>query len=218
MSMPLEFPTHSWPDPVLHGRLHDLSRFVRTERVKGIVCPTRDEDIFRALKLTSFQEVRVVILGQDPYPNPKHAMGLAFSVPEGTRPFPLSLRNIDHELQTELGISPAPNGDLTPWANRGVLLLNRALTVGGNGRSHLVHWRRFTNRVIDLLVRESEHPVVFLLWGKRANVMRTRIERVPRHRVLSGAHPVARTGFFGGDYFLGANQFLGDRRVEWRRE
>ena len=107
---PLEFPSQSWPDPEgeLESQLRDLRRFVRSERESRAVFPSDDNDILKALWLTSFEEVRVVILGQDPYPRPEHAMGLAFSVPEGIRPFPLSLRNIDHEAPERSG---CPTGE-----------------------------------------------------------------------------------------------------------
>jgi uracil-DNA glycosylase len=203
---------------VFENQLKDLSRFVHNERRRGAVCPSDDDNILKAFWLTPFENVRVVILGQDPYPRPEHAMGLAFSVPDGVRPFPLSLRNIDHELQSDLDLPPAKSGDLTPWAHRGVLLLNRALTVGANGHSHLAHWRRFTDRALQLLINDSRHPVVFLLWGSKAKVVRTRIERSSRHLVICGAHPVARNGFFGQKYFSRADSYLGrHRQVDWHR-
>jgi uracil-DNA glycosylase len=195
----------------------DLDRFLDREFDVQRVLPKRRVDVFRAFALTPFDRVRVVIVGQDPYPNADHAMGLAFSVPTGVRPLPLSLRNIDHELQSDEDIAPALSGDLTRWAEQGVLLLNDALTVGVDRASHTTRWRTFTDCVIDCLVG---HPneLVFVLWGKSARAVAKRVQRCDRHHVICGAHPVATSGFFGERYFSRANALLpNDRQIDWDR-
>jgi uracil-DNA glycosylase len=193
-----------------------LEGFLDREYAAQRVLPVRRSDVFRAFALTPFDCVKVVIIGQDPYPNPVNAMGLAFSVRSSVRPLPLSLRNIDHELQTDMRIDPARSGDLTVWAKRGVLLLNRALTIGIDRTSHARQWRGFTNAVIDcLLAHPSE--LVFILWGSKAQGLAGRIRRCGRHHLVCGSHPV-RDAFFGGRYFSRANRYLGStRHIDWSR-
>ncbi len=168
--------------------------------------------VFNALRLTPFDDVRVVILGQDPYHGRGQAMGLAFSVPAGVPP-PPSLRNVFVELGTDLGLPAPGTGDLTPWAERGVLLLNSVLTVApGSPASHAGKgWEAFTDRVIAELSARRE-GIVFLLWGRYAQ-QKGAIVDTTRHHVLTAAHPSpysASSGFFGCRHFSRANAYLGD--------
>lgn len=221
-SLRAAFPTDSWPG--LEGEfsmpyMHALCRFLRSKRA-GIVCPS-EKDLFEAFRLTPFEKVKVVILGQDPYPNRRQAMGLAFSIPPGLRPHPLSLRNIYHELQTDLDIEPARSGDLTRWAEEeSVLLLNCTLTVrAGKAKSHRGEgWMSFTNEAIRLL-NERRQPVVFLLWGEEAK-KKARLVMASRHKILCADHPAAPGGdFFGRSHFSKTNAFLKKKRlgeIDWR--
>ena len=165
--------------------------------------------LFRALELTPFSKVRAVILGQDPYHGPGQANGLAFSVPRGLR-IPPSLRNIYKELEADCGISPPSHGDLTAWAENGVLLLNTVLTVrAGMANSHRkLGWETFTDAVIGALNSRKE-PVAFLLWGASAREKKALITN-PDHLVLEAAHPSplsAHQGFFGCRHFSKASEF-----------
>jgi uracil-DNA glycosylase len=177
--------------------------------------------VFNALQLTPLDDVRVVILGQDPYHGRGQAMGLCFSVPEGV-PAPPSLRNIFAELGTDVGMPPPRCGDLTPWAERGVLLLNTVLTVGpGSPASHAGKgWESFTDRVIAELSARRE-GIVFLLWGRHAQQKGAIVDR-SRHHVLTAAHPSpysASNGFFGCRHFSQANALLesrGHAPLDWR--
>lgn len=182
------------------------------------VFPPR-EMLFRAFALTPFAAVRVVILGQDPYHGPGQANGLAFSVPRGVR-IPPSLRNIYKELEADCGIRPAAHGDLTAWAERGVLLLNGVLTVrAGAANSHRgIGWEVLTGAVLDALNRRPE-PAAFLLWGAGARSWRQRIA-APRHLVLEAAHPSplsAHNGFFGCRHFSKAARFCAEHgeALDW---
>ncbi|MBQ6622601.1 MAG: uracil-DNA glycosylase [Mogibacterium sp.] len=180
-------------------------------------------DIFNAFKYTPYSNVRVVILGQDPYHEPGQAHGLAFSVLPGVQQ-PPSLINILAELRDDLGIEPPPrdNGCLISWAKSGVLLLNTALTVRAHqANSHRGKgWEQLTDRVIELL-NEREQPIVFILWGSNA---KSKIPLITgrQHLILSSVHPSplsAHRGFFGGRYFSRANEFLranGEEPVDWR--
>ena len=188
---------------------------------RGFLPPARL--VFNALRLTPLDSVRVVILGQDPYHGPGQAMGLSFSVPAGVAP-PPSLRNIFIELGTDLGLPLPTTGDLTPWADRGVLLLNSVLTVAP--RSPASHagkgWEAFTDRVIAELSRRRE-GIVFLLWGRYAQQKGAFVDTT-RHHVLTAAHPSpysASTGFVGCRHFSRANALLeeaGGPPVDWRLE
>ncbi len=177
------------------------------------------EMLFRAFALTPFSAVRVVILGQDPYHGPGQANGLAFSVPRGVR-IPPSLRNIYKELEADCGIRPAAHGDLTAWAERGVLLLNGVLTVrAGAANSHRgIGWEVLTGAVLDALNRRPE-PAAFLLWGAGARSWRQRIA-APRLLVLEAAHPSplsAHNGFFGCRHFSKAARFCAEHgeALDW---
>jgi uracil-DNA glycosylase len=175
---------------------------------------------FRALDLTPLDQVRLVILGQDPYHGPGQAHGLCFSVPPGVRT-PPSLVNIYKELQTDLGIPPARHGFLESWALQGVLMLNAVLTVEmGLANAHQGKgWEGFTDAVIRLVNAKAE-PVVFLLWGAYAQKKAAFVD-TSRHLVLKAAHPSplsAHNGFLGCKHFSKANEFLAERGqppIEW---
>ncbi len=177
-------------------------------------------DVFRALALTPPEAVRVVLLGQDPYPTPGHADGLCFSVRPGVAP-PRSLRNVFRELEDDLGVPPPASGSLEPWARQGVLLLNACLTVeeGTAGAHAGWGWERVTDAIVDAVAARPD-PVVFLLWGRHAQAKARRIG--PPHVVLAAAHPSplsARTGFFGSKPFSRANAALaaaGRGTIDWR--
>ncbi len=192
-----------------------LAQFVETAYATEEVLPPR-EQLFTALELCSFEATRVVILGQDPYPTPGHAHGLAFSVQPPTLP-PPSLKNILKEITEDVGPSQITYGDLRPWAQQGVLLLNAILTV----RAHhsLAHakkgWEPFTDAIIRCLSAEKE-GLVFLLWGNPAKKKLPLIDTT-RHVVLTAAHPSplsARNGFFGCKHFSQTNAHLSNP-IRW---
>ena len=169
-------------------------------------------DIFNALKITDYRAVRVVILGQDPYHGPGQAHGLSFSVKDGVMP-PPSLMNIFKEYSSDLGYGIPKSGNLTKWAENGVLLLNAVLTVrGGQAASHSnIGWQIFTDRVISLLNDRAE-PVVFILWGNYAKQKKALITN-SRHFVIESAHPSplsAFHGFFGSKPFTKTNEFFAE--------
>lgn len=175
-------------------------------------------DIFNALKITDYNSVKAVILGQDPYHGPGQAHGLSFSVKDGVEP-PPSLVNIFKEYSDDLGYPVPKSGNLTRWAENGVLLLNSVLTVrGGAAASHRgIGWEIFTDRVIELL-NMREKPIVFLLWGRFARNKKSLVTN-PRHSVLEAAHPSplsAYNGFFGCRHFSKTNRILADDPVDWR--
>lgn len=198
-----------------------LEAFLASETSQGRrVLPDLPE-VFRALELTPFPAVRVVLLGQDPYPTPGHAHGLCFSVRPGVRPLPGSLRNIYRELREDLGVSTPAHGHLESWARQGVLLLNTVLTVrAGEANSHQGRgWERFTDGVLDLLNARTE-PVVFLLWGRAAQKKRSRITR-GIHPIIEAAHPspLSARHFLGCRCFSAVNRALGERGlagVDWQ--
>ena len=176
--------------------------------------------IFAAFDKTPLPKVKVVILGQDPYHNPGEAMGLSFSVPRGIRT-PPSLVNIYKELETDVGVTPAQHGDLTRWAEQGVLLVNSILTVRKNAPKshHKLGWDQFTNAVIGAINEHREH-VVFLLWGKSAQEKGQYVDG-SKHLVLNATHPspLARGGFFGSKPFSQANAYLeahGQTPINWQ--
>ena len=177
-------------------------------------------DIFNALKLTPYSEVRAVIVGQDPYINPGEAHGLAFSVCPGAKT-PPSLQNIFKELSVDVGCTIPNNGHLVHWAAQGVLLLNNVLTVQAkNSRSHAGKgWERFTDSVLELLNRRDK-PMAFLLWGRDAQA-KGRIIDNPNHLILQAAHPSPLAGgrFFGCRHFSKTNAFLeenGMAGIDWQ--
>jgi len=197
-----------------------LSAFLRAEKQAGKVIYPPGPDIFAAFEHTPFDQVRVVILGQDPYHGPNQAHGLCFSVRPGVQ-VPPSLQNIFKEIQRDLGIAPPDHGCLTPWADRGVLLLNAVLTVErGNANSHQGKgWEGFTDAAIDALNRERE-GIVFMLWGSYAQRKGQLID-ARRHRVLKSVHPSplsAHRGFLGCGHFSAANAYLeeqGQAPIDW---
>ncbi|MBR2674789.1 MAG: uracil-DNA glycosylase [Mogibacterium sp.] len=212
----------------------DLRSFLLAEYRAETVYPPA-EDIFNALKLTPYSEVKVVILGQDPYHEPGQAEGLAFSVKEGVA-LPPSLVNIFRELRDDLGVNTGTCGSLRPWAERGVLLLNTVLTVRAHqAASHKDRgWEQLTDRIIELLA-ERENPMVFVLWGAKAIAKKLLIEQAAettgsgrrdleaegcamrRHLIITAPHPSplsAHRGFFGGRYFSRCNYFLQDNGIE----
>ena len=192
-----------------------LSAFLRGRAAAGarIFPPARD--IFAAFDATPFDAVKVVILGQDPYPTPGHAHGLCFSVPPGVE-VPRSLQNIYKELARDLGIAPPGHGCLLPWARQGVLLLNAVLTVeqGQPGSHRDRGWEGFTDHVVEVLARGRE-GLVFMLWGSYAQA-KGRVIDAGRHRVLRSTHPSplsAHRGFLGCGHFSAANDYLARRGV-----
>ena len=200
--------------------MHDLRAFLVDEVAAGRRFYPPAELVFNALALTSFDEVRVVILGQDPYHGAGQAMGLCFSVPRGV-PAPPSLRNIYDELGRDVGIPQPTTGDLTPWAERGVLLLNAVLTVSpGRPASHAGRgWEQFTDRAIAELSTRRD-GIVFLLWGKYAREKGASVD-ARRHHVLTASHPspYSVAGFSGCRHFSQANAFLeaaGRTPVDWQ--
>ena len=193
--------------------------FLKKEYAEQTIYPPMN-DIFNALRYTSYSDVKAVLLGQDPYHGPGQAHGLCFSVQPGVQP-PPSLQNIFKELQSDLGINPPQNGTLTKWARQGVLLLNTVLTVRqGCANSHKnLGWTTFTDHVIERL-NERERPIVFLLWGGNARSKKNLIT-APQHLVLECPHPSplsAYNGFFGCRHFSKCNTFLelnGIAPIDW---
>ena len=197
----------------------ELQAFVQKRREEVRVFP-EEKNVFRALELTPFESVKVVILGQDPYHGFGQAHGLSFSVQKGIS-LPPSLKNIYKELQEDIGGELPTEGDLSHWAKQGVLLLNTVLTVEeGNANSHKGKgWERLTNRLIDSL-NELKHPVIFILWGKPAQDKEKLITN-PNHVILKAPHPSplsAYRGFFGSKPFSRVNDILiqqGQTPIRW---
>jgi uracil-DNA glycosylase len=195
-----------------------LQQFVADERSRHTVFPPR-EQTFTALELTAPEDVRVVIVGQDPYHGPGQAHGLSFSVPRGV-PIPPSLRNVFVELRDDLGISPSHHGNLESWARQGVLLLNATLTVrSGEAGSHQGHgWETFTDAILRHFGAQQT-PVAFVLWGSSARSKRTLIDN--QHTVIESAHPSplsAHRGFFGSRVFSRIDECLRQQRltaIDW---
>jgi uracil-DNA glycosylase len=202
---------------LLSPQMDNLRDFLFQEKQAQKIIYPPSKQIFSALNTTPLADVKVVILGQDPYHGPNQANGLSFSVQKGIA-LPPSLRNIFHELHTDLGIPAPRHGDLTKWAKQGVLLLNSVLTVeAGQPTSHQKQgWEAFTDEVIDVLNEQREH-VVFILWGAYAQRKGQRINR-DRHLVLTAAHPsplaANRGGFFGCKVFSKTNQYLKQHGIE----
>jgi uracil-DNA glycosylase len=212
-------------NPVLREELakpywHDLQAFVADERAQSTVYPP-PEDVFAALHLTPYEQVKVLILGQDPYHGPRQAHGLCFSVRPGV-PQPPSLVNIFKELKADLDIDPPKHGSLEHWARQGVLLLNAVLTVRAHqANSHQGKgWEHFTDEIIRR-VDEKDETVVFLLWGAYARRKKALV-RNPRHVIIESAHPSplsAHNGFFGSRPFSRTNAALmsaGREPIDWR--
>jgi uracil-DNA glycosylase len=211
-------------NPVLRGELskpywQELQQFVATERARTTVYPPKDE-VFAALHLTPFSEVKVVILGQDPYHGRDQAHGLCFSVRQGVPP-PPSLQNIFKEMESDLGLQPPSHGCLDGWARQGVLLLNASLTVrAGKAASHQGKgWETFTDEVLRA-VNDKPERVVFVLWGASARRKKALVD-TNRHVIIESPHPSplsASNGFFGSRPFSRANAALveaGREPVDW---
>jgi uracil-DNA glycosylase len=199
--------------------LNRISARLDQDHAAGIHHLPDSASILRAFE-QSLDSVRVVIVGQDPYPTPGHAVGLSFSVDREVRPLPRSLTNIYRELQDDLGIEPAAHGDLTRWAESGVILLNRVLTVqsGNAGSDRGIGWQAITASALEALSRRGG-PLVAVLWGKDAQSAAPLLGPVP---ILASAHPSplsARKGFFGSRPFSRANDLLiaqGGQPIDWR--
>lgn len=198
-----------------------LKAFLAQQKAAKKIIYPHSTQWFRAFELTSLSEVKVVILGQDPYHGPNQAHGLCFSVQPGI-PTPPSLANIYKELATDVGFTPVHHGHLEAWAKQGVLLLNTSLTVEqGNAASHRGKgWEPFIDRAIET-VSQHAPPCVFLLWGSHARQKKALIDQA-RHLILQAPHPSplsAYRGFFGTRHFSQANQFLqaqGRAPIEWQ--
>ena len=198
----------------------NLRKFLVQEYKTQTIYPHMD-NIFNALKYTDYKDVKVVILGQDPYHQPNQAHGLCFSVLKGVNP-PPSLQNMYKEIHAEYGYPIPPHGELTYWAKQGVLMMNTVLTVReSQPNSHKgMGWEIFTDNVISLLNMRPE-PMAFLLWGANARA-KTKLITNPNHLVLQSAHPSplsAYNGFFGNGHFKKANEFLkshGMTEIDWR--
>lgn len=195
-----------------------LTNFVRDEYKSAMVYPP-PKFVFRAFELTSFDKVRVVVLGQDPYHGPGQAHGLCFSVPLGVKP-PPSLQNIYKEISSDLGVAMIPRGNLEHWAKQGVLLLNATLTVRAHeaGSHQNKGWEQFTDAVIRTLSDKKEN-LVFVLWGRYAQE-KGKIIDATKHLVLQSAHPspFSATKFFGCRHFSKTNEYLraqGGLPIEW---
>jgi uracil-DNA glycosylase len=198
-----------------------LEVFLEKEQASGqTILPART-DVFNALAVTSYDQVRVLLVGQDPYPTPGHAHGLCFSVQPTVRPLPFSLRNVYRELHNDVGCRIPNNGYLEPWARQGVLMLNTVLTVRARqANSHQGRgWERFTDRIIEL-VAAKQTRVVFVLWGREAQKKRVLITQ-PHHTVIATAHPspLSVRKFFGCRCFSQINRDLiaaGYPPIDWQ--
>ncbi|MET9064667.1 uracil-DNA glycosylase [Streptosporangium sandarakinum] len=201
------------------GKIAEMGDFLRKEVAEGRQYLPSGPNVLRAFQ-QPFDQVKVLIVGQDPYPTPGHPIGLSFSVAADVRPIPASLRNIYKELTEDLGLPMPSNGDLTPWAEHGVLLLNRVLTVmPGKPASHRGKgWEEVTEQAIRALAERGK-PLVAILWGRDARNLRPMLHPYP---AVESAHPSplsARNGFFGSRPFSRANHLLeeqGADPVDWR--
>ena len=201
------------------GDIRRMGDFLRAENAAGRHYLPAGDQVFRAFA-EPLADVRVLIVGQDPYPTPGHPIGLSFAVAPEVRPLPRSLQNIYTELEADLGIPKAASGDLRPWAEQGVMLLNRCLTVApGAPASHRGKgWEVITDRAIEALA-ERGGPLVAILWGRDAQALGPRLGDVP---IIASPHPsplAASRGFFGSRPFSRANAELesrGGRGVDWR--
>jgi len=208
--------------PVLDSQretLTSLGEFLRTEGSAGRPWLPAGDAILRAFS-TPIDDVRVLIVGQDPYPTPGHPIGLSFAVAPDVRPLPRSLQNIYRELVDDLGVERPTSGDLTPWTQRGVMLLNRVLTVqaGTPGSHRGKGWESFTECAIRGLVERPDSPLVAILWGRDAQSLEPMLGDTPQ---IASAHPSpmsADRGFFGSRPFSRANMLLeelGDEPIDW---
>jgi uracil-DNA glycosylase len=211
-----------WADALepVAGRIAAMGDFLRAEVAAGRRYLPAGENVLRAFK-QPFADVRVLIVGQDPYPTPGHAVGLSFSVAPEVRRLPGSLVNIFREYSEDLGYPTPTTGDLTPWAERGVLLLNRVLTVqpGKPGSHRGKGWEEVTEQAIRALAARKTAPLVAILWGRDARTLVPLLEGIP---AVESAHPSpysAANGFFGSRPFSRANHLLeqeGAQPVDWK--
>ena len=209
-----------WADALapVADRIAAMGDFLRAELAAGRGYFPAGANVLRAFT-RPLGDVRVLVVGQDPYPTPGHAVGLSFSVAPNVRPLPRSLANIYAELNTDLGIAPAVHGDLSAWLSQGVLLLNRVLTVrpGAPGSHRGKGWEQVTQQAIEALVARGG-PLVAILWGRDAQNLQPMLGDVP---VIASAHPSplsARSGFFGSRPFSGTNAALeaqGASPIDW---
>jgi uracil-DNA glycosylase len=199
-----------------------LTQFLKQENEQGTIVYPKHSDVFNAFKLTPLNEVKVVILGQDPYHGTNQAHGLSFSVQKGVA-VPPSLKNIYKELQADIpGFNMPSHGDLSSWAKQGVLLLNATLTVRANepGSHQKMGWEQFTDKAIEALNAEKS-GLVFILWGRHAQAKASLIDS-SKHLILMAAHPSpfsAFNGFFGCKHFSKANAYLlskGEKPIIWQ--
>lgn len=215
---------NSW-DKILKGEFEkeyylNLREFLKNEYIRYTIYPNM-YDIFNALKYTSYEDVKVVILGQDPYHGKGQAHGLCFSVQDGV-PFPPSLKNIFLEIKNDLGVEVPKSGNLSKWAHQGVLLLNTVLTVreGMAGSHQNKGWEIFTDAVITKL-NERKETIIFVLWGNFAKSKKKLITN-PNHIILEAAHPSplsAYNGFFGCKHFSKINSILKEKNqtlIDWK--
>jgi uracil-DNA glycosylase len=203
----------------LQPQFTQIGEYLRTEAAAGRPWAPAGANILRAFQ-QPLDDVRVLIVGQDPYPTPGHAVGLSFSVAPDVRPLPRSLQNIFRELHDDLGLPAPRNGDLTPWTEHGVMLLNRVLTVrlGEPGSHRGIGWEAITAAAIAALVARTDQPLVAILWGRDAQSLEPDLPDVP---VIASAHPSpmsADRGFVGSRPFSRANALLaqqGGAPVSW---
>jgi len=214
----LEFLESEFEKPYMQS----LKNFLQAEKSAGRVVYPKGNDIFNAMNTTRFDNVEVVIIGQDPYHGEGQAHGLSFSVPKGVRP-PPSLVNIYKEIESEYGYKMPKSGDLTGWAEQGVLLLNATLTVQATlaGSHQKKGWEEFTDRIIHA-INDKRTNVVFMLWGSYAQKKGAFIDR-KKHLVLESVHPSplsAHRGFLGNGHFKKANDYLeqhGKTPIDWQK-
>lgn len=216
MSVKINEKWKEWLQPEFEsGYFNAIRAYLYEAKANGKVIYPKGPDIFKAFDLTPPDELKVVILGQDPYHNPGEAMGLSFSVPAETR-IPPSLKNIYKELYNDLDIKPPHHGDLTAWAHQGVFLLNAFLTVEKNQpASHRdIGWQQFTDAVIYKISDRKEN-VVFILWGNFARSKKSLID-THKHLIIEAAHPspLARTGFAGHKPFSQTNNYLSAHHIK----
>ena len=216
--------TNDWnevlSDVITSEKFLKLKEFLNDEYVNNVIYPLK-ENIFTALNLTPYKDVRVVIIGQDPYHEPNQAHGLAFSVLEGIK-LPPSLKNIYKEIEADLGIEMSGSGNLTSWAEQGVLLLNNVLTVKAHeANSHKGKgWEFFTDKIVEKL-NEREEQIIFVFWGNNAKGKQKLITN-PNHVVLTSPHPSplsAYHGFFGCKHFSKINELLklnNKKEINWK--
>jgi uracil-DNA glycosylase len=223
----MHFPTNSSWYPILIDEFNSPYFLALQEKVTQayllsdpVVFPPQDQ-LFKAFEYCPWEQLRVVVLGQDPYPTKGHAHGLCFSVATGVKPLPKSLHNIFKERTSDLQLPDLPNGNLEIWARQGVLLLNSVLTVfEGQTDSHKNWgWEQFTDAVIEKIASEKEN-IVFILWGAKAQAKASRIDS-SKHLILNAVHPsplAAHRGFFGSKPFSQTNAFLrmlGKQEIQW---